>query len=455
MRVELVDIDKLLPYARNSRMHTEDQVAELAARIRDVGWTNPIIVKDNTILAGHLRLRAARKLGMTQVPVIRRDDMTEAEFRASVIFDNRIAEKSTWDNEMLTVEWDELTTDPDFRLEDTGFTIKDERQIRKEVKKARTEKAGDENEDIVIEIPANPITRSGDVWHCGDLKHIVTCGDSLQGNALKAVLGSDQVHAIACDPPYAIYGSSTGIASNIADDKMVRPFFQRVLELGKSYMPWFAHCYVCCDWRSWPAIWDACKHVATMEPKNLIVWDKGDYGMGNNYFNCYEMVGFFAKLPPEKTMTGSRKTGQRPIFKPNIQRYSRPMGKDREHNAAKPVALFRELIENSTGPGDTVLDPFCGSGTTMIAAHQLDRRCVSCDIEPAWVDVAVWRFIKLMQQPVTHAETGQTYEEVAHERGLGEVIVAKIAKEKETKKKPRRKKAAKKKTSGKDSVTTH
>lgn len=425
-KVEMVSIDTLIPYARNSRTHTEEDVAELAGMIREFGWTEPVILwRDNKVAAGHARLRAARKLGMTEVPCIRRENLSEDQFRAYVIADNRIAEKAGWDKEMLVAEFDSLHKSG-FSLPKTGFSLKETADVKKALQKEQRGARGKKGEDDVTEVPANPITRAGDLWELGD--HRLYCGDSLRSVAeLKQVFAIDTVHAIATDPPYAIYGSATGISSSISDDKMVRPFFEKVLELGKELLPWFAHCYMACDWRSWPAICYAAKNVATMEQKNLLIWDKGDYGMGNNYFNCYECIGFFAKLPPEKTMTGSRQTGQRPIFKPNIQRFPRPSGSDREHNAAKPVALFREILENSTGPGDRVLEPFAGSGTTLIACETIDRVCYAVEIEPQWCDVVVWRWMRLTGGSAVLAGTeGKTFEQVAHERGEGASYVGRL-----------------------------
>lgn len=456
VQIEHVPIDELVPYANNARTHTEDDIAELAGMIQEYGWTEPIVIRGRQVAAGHARLRAARKLGLTHVPCVPRDDLTDEQFRAYVIADNRIAEKAGWDKAMLVAEFDALEA-ADFSLPKTGFSLKDADEVRKAQAKESQQTKGNKDEDKIPEIPANAITRDGDVWELG--QHRLICGDSLRAvEQLKEALGLDTVHAIATDPPYAIYGSASGISSSISDDKMVRPFFEKVLELGKALLPWFAHAYVFCDWRSWPSICYAAKNVATMEQKNLLIWDKGDYGMGNNYFNCYECIGFFAKLPPEKTMTGSRMHGQRPIFKPNIARFPRPAGEEREHNAAKPVALIRFLLEQSTGPGDKVLEPFAGSGSTLIACEQIERECYALEIEPHWCDVIIWRWMKLTGQEARLQGTGQTFEEVAHERGEGAAYVGRLSKNADKaaagKKKRSRKKATKKKTSTKGGASS-
>lgn len=410
--------DKLIPYARNSRTHSEQQVMQVAASIREFGWTNPVLVngKDG-ILAGHARVMAAAKLGITDIPCIDLAHLSPAQQRAYIIADNRLAENAGWDNIVLEAEFDELTEEG-FDLDFTGFELTDRQSVHKQAEKAKNEaRDNQKGEDDFGTVPMNPISRPGDVWHMGP--HRLICGDCMLAETLQTLIGSEQVHMIATDPPYAIYGSATGIASDITDDKMVRPFFEKVLGIGKEFLPWFGHAYISCDWRSWPAIWESCKRVPTMEPKNLIVWDKGGAGLGSNYANTFELIGYFAKLP-QQTAMGNRPSGQRSIHKPNVMRHNRPTGADREHNAAKPVALFRDLIYNSSGPGDVVLDPFCGSGTTIIAADQTDRICLAIDIEPKWCDVTIGRFIRLRETPVTLGDNGPTFQEIAQQR-IGDV----------------------------------
>ena len=412
-------IDKLIPYARNSRTHSNEQVAQVAASIREFGWTNPVLIADDDILAGHARVMAARKLGISSIPCIDLSHLSPAQRRAYIIADNRLGENADWDMEMLSTEFDELIEEG-FDLDFTGFDQDERQQVVKKAAKARNAAIdGQKDEDDFGTVPMNPITRPGDVWHLGP--HRLICGDSLLPETLQILIGDEQCHMIATDPPYAIYGSATGIASDITDDKMVRPFFERVLSIGKERLPWFGHAYISCDWRSWPAIWESCKRIPTMEPKNLIIWDKGGAGLGSNYANTFECIGFFAKLPGQTAM-GNRPSGQREIHKPNVMRHNRPTGKDREHNAAKPVALFRDLIYNSSGPGDVVLEPFCGSGTTIIAADQTDRLCLAVDIEPKWCDVTIGRFMRLRETRVTLGENGPTWQDIAQQRAGDEVI---------------------------------
>jgi DNA modification methylase len=424
-QVERLPIAALIPYARNSRTHTDEQVAEIASSIVEFGWTNPVLIRSSGdgngglssevagIVAGHARVLAARKLGYTEVPCIRLDHLTDTQARAYVIADNRLAEKAGWDFPTLVAEFDDLAASG-FDLETTGFSLDDQRDARKKAARDQAGTQGQENEDDFGGVPVDPITRKGDVWYLG--RHRIACIDSLESGPLKKLIGKDTVHVLATDPPYAIYGSATGMASDISDDKMVRPFFEAVVRLARDYLPWFGHAYVFCDWRSYPALADSAARVETIERKNLLVWDKGGSGLGSNYFMTHDLVAFFHKLPPQSAM-GHREAGARLVHKPNVLRYNRPSGKERQHNAAKPVALMRELIENSTGPGDVVLEPFCGSGSTMVAADQLGRTCIAADANPKWVDVTLGRMASLRElEARLGGPKGPTYKEIVQQR---------------------------------------
>ena len=202
------------------------------------------------------------------------------------------------------------------------------------------------------------------------------------------------------DPPYAIFGSSTGISSEISDDKMVRPFFADLgFALRRATKP-FAHVYVHCDWRSYQVVWYGMTN-AGLVPKNCIVWDKGDGGLGAMYMNSHEFVTFFVNEPSTGAATGhGKKAGQRTVNdQTNISRAGRVRGDDRQHNAAKPLGMLMWLIQNSTDEGEVVCDPFLGSGTTLIAAEQTGRVCYGMEIEPKYVDVIRQRYADFVGDP--------------------------------------------------------
>jgi DNA modification methylase len=237
--------------------------------------------------------------------------------------------------------------------------------------------------------PPEPVTQPGDIWQLG--RHRLICGDCFDPAVMKALTGGQRANMALMDPPYAIYGSSTGVASEVADDAMVRPFFEAMWRVIAGHVVMFAHCYVHCDWRSWAAVWESAKR-ARLTPQNMLVWDKGGWGMGDHYANTHELIAFFARIPPKKMTMAKPVTGQRPVYSQNILRHDRPRGEDRQHNAAKPVAMHADLIGNSTDPDGTVLDLFAGSGTVMIAAEKAGRTCWAAEKEPSWCDVIVQRF---------------------------------------------------------------
>jgi DNA modification methylase len=393
----------LRPTPNNPRTHSDEQIDAIAASIQRFGWTNPMLLASQPdepgawqILAGHGRMAAAIKLGIDEVPYVDLTHLADGDRLALVVADNKLAELAGWHDDSLALIFETLN-EQGVPLDSTGFDIEAANEIMKQARSKVGEPdghGGQEGEDDFGEVADKPITRPGDLWQLGP--HRLYIGDSMKADALDILTDGEQVHLIATDPPYAIYGSSTGMASDISDDKMVRPFFERVADIAAKRLPWFGHAYVFCDWRSWAAIWSAVQSTPSLEPKNLLVWDKGGSGLGSNYSMTYELVGFFHKLPKQKAM-GNRPAGMRLVHKPNVLRHQRPHGKDREHNAAKPVGLMRELIENSTGPGDVVLDPFCGSGSTLIAADQLDRVCMTMEIEPGWADVTLNRFWRLRE----------------------------------------------------------
>lgn len=242
----------------------------------------------------------------------------------------------------------------------------------------------------------------GQVWRCGE--HIVACGDTfvVTPAVVAEFVEGGEVAAVVMDPPYAIYGSSTGIGSDIADDRMVRPFFAQVFNTARALVREFGHVYAFTDWRSWSSVWEAVRG-AGLTMKNCLVWDKGGGGMGSNYANAHEFCAFAHRLPPPRAMQSQQRTGIRPVHRPNIVRHGRVRGAERRHNAAKPVALLVDLVEASTDPGDFVVDLFCGSGSTLIACERAGRRCITTDVEPRWVAVTLRRWAEA---------TGGTFERV-------------------------------------------
>lgn len=383
--IESVDIARLRPWPNNPRK--DHAVEQIAKSIDAFGYLSPIVVQKGTyrILAGHGRLEALKRHGVTEVPVVVADvDDDKADL--FTIADNKLTELADWDFAKLA---DQLIAADAKGLDVglTGFTDKEVEDMANWTPKPA------EQEQWTLDLPTAPVTKTGDRWECGD--HFVFCGDSTDDvdvGLARGPLVEVPFDCIATDPPYAIFGSSTGLAADITDDKIVRPFFEALFRLAAAVLKKFGHAYVCCDWRSWSAVWDSAKRGG-MAPKNLIVWDKGGGGLGSMYTNSHELIGFFTKPPPRQGIMGDRETGQRTVMgRSNVLKFDRPTGEAREHNAAKPLGLFEEFVKNSTDEGGLVFEPFAGSGTTLIACERLKRRCIAIDIEPKWVDVTVKRW---------------------------------------------------------------
>lgn len=400
LRPFAVPIDSLELDPENARAHGDENRATVAASLRDRGQTLPITVRkaNRRIMTGNCTAEEMRALGHTHVAALF-FDYTEEQAIAWAIVHNRSAELAVWDYQQLAAT---ISEHPDVDWEMAGFDAAElegilaaaasEQPETTTVSEHEREIDGDEVEDEVPAEPAgDPITRTGDMWILGD--HVLICGDSFDTDVRARLLDGARAQLALMDPPFAIYGSSTGIGADIADDKMIRPFFRDLGQAIVQSVVEFAHVYVCCDWRSWASVW-AGMTSAKLSPKNCLVWDKGGAGLGSNYANTYELIGYFARLPPPTAMTSSTKTGQRSVFASNMLRFSRPSGVERHHNAAKPVGMLAQLIENSSDHGDVVLDLFNGSGSVIMAGEKTGRRVRACEIEPSWCDVTVARWEK-------------------------------------------------------------
>jgi DNA modification methylase len=384
-----VALGRLHPDPANPNTGDAELLAELLAAN---GFAGAVMAQEGTgrIIDGETRWKTAQDEGMPSVPVIwvDVDDDGARRLLASI---NESTRRGADDPAKLLALLQPLQVS----ARGLAGTAHTEAQLAALARTLNGGAAGPGNRvtgdpDEAPEPPPDPVTKLGDVWQLGG--HRLVCGDCFDPATMKAVTGGKRANMALTDPPYAIYGSSTGVASDVADDSMVRPFFEAMWRVIAGHVVLFAHCYAHCDWRSWAAVWDAGKR-AGLAPRNMIIWDKGTFGLGDNYANTHELVAFFARLPAKK-MTNPT-TGQRPVYKANILRYPRPSGDDRQHNAAKPVALLADLIENSADPGGTVLDLFAGSGSVIIAAETTGRVCWACEKEPGWCDVICARWAKL------------------------------------------------------------
>jgi DNA modification methylase len=394
LRVEHLELGSIKPARYNPRSISPRKYRALKASIKRYGFVDPIVVNRRNgnawgkgdrglyCVGGHQRLKVAEELGIDPVPCSVVELGPEDERVVNLALNNPAGE---FDELGLakTLEYLEHTS---LDLEPTGFS---EVEVARALQHLDHRAGTSEEADKVPPLPKKPTTETGDLLKIGP--HRLLCGDATDLDQVLRLVGKLKVAAVVTDPPYAIYGSASGVSSEVTDDRIVRPFFEQLFRTCEAVLPWFGHAYVFCDWRSWPSLWEMAKRTR-MVAKNLIVWDKGGQGLGNMYANCYECVGFFAKLPAPTTMLSGKATGERTVNRPNMQRFDRPRGDARQHNAAKPVDLLVELIRNSTDKGDVVLDPFIGSGSTLIACERLGRLCVAIDIEPRYCDVVRERF---------------------------------------------------------------
>lgn len=396
----------------NVRKHPDRNLHAIRESLRRFGQRKPVVANRRTglIEAGNGTWEAASSLGWLHLAVLWVED-DPASSLGYAVADNRTAELAEWDEAGLARVLRSLREAGE-DLGTVGFSDKELREVTDRLARAAAPAGDGFDEEAALRAAPDLAARAerGKAWRLG--RHTLYCGDSTDpaevARAL-ALAGAKRADVVVTDPPYAIYGSSSGVGPDITDDKIVRPFFEALLRLCFGALPVFGHAYVFCDWWSWPSLWEASKRVG-LTARNLIVWDKGGQGLGSNYANCYELVGFFAKLPPPRGIGDVRPAGGKSILRPNLQRFPRPSGEDRKHMAAKPVGLYEEFVRNSSAEGALVLDPFCGSGTVFAAADRAGRTAIGVDIDPKWCAVSVARW---------EALTGLAAEEIA-EVGRGD-----------------------------------
>lgn len=412
-------LDELERAPRNAKGHDADLITRSVGRF---GFMEPIILDERTgkIVAGHGRLDEllrARDAGerppdgvvvksrQWTVPVVRgwssADDL-EADAAAVVL--NHAVEAGGWETRVLAEVLRDVR-ESEHGLDGVGFDDRELDAMLAELAATDDPPPG-ADEQPAIEVP-DPVSRRGDLWICGP--HRVLCGDSFNAEQRAHLLDGVSPASAIMDPPFAIYGSASGISASVADDKMVRPFFEQLGRVIYELLPWFGHSYTCCDWRSYATLWDGYRE-AGMTPKNCLVWDKGSFGMGNNWANAHEFLAYFTKMPPDKTMKSGQATGQRQVVgRANILRYPRVSGEEREHNAAKPVALLTEVIEAATDPGEWIVDLFGGSGSVLAAGDRAGRLVATMEYSPGWCDVIVARYERLTGTVPVLERTGDAH----------------------------------------------
>ncbi len=423
---ERMAVSALKPYARNARTHSRKQIRKIASSIERFGFVNPVLIDEgHQIIAGHGRVAAAKLLGWPEVPVLRIEHFSEAEKRAYILADNRLAEEAGWDREILAIELQGLI-DIDFSIELTGFDAVEIDLILDEAAAAEAPDQDLDDEVPPIPTPEAAITRPGDLWRLG--RHRLLCGDATDASSYATLLGEAKASIVFTDPPYnvPISGHVSGLGKQqhrefaMASGEMTSDEFRRFLETVFGHLAAIStdgsiH-FVCMDWRHMAEILAAGESIY-QELKNLCVWVKSNGGMGTFYRSRHELVFAFKKGTAEHT--NNFELGQHGRYRTNVWEYAgvNSFGQERDdalamHPTVKPVALVADALRDCSKRNQIVLDPFAGSGTTVIAAEKTGRRAHVLELDPLYCDTIIRRWQTVTGKCAEHVESGQSFEEL-------------------------------------------
>lgn len=427
--IEQRSIAELRPYDGNARSHSKRQIRQLAKSIEHFGFTNPVLISDDdTILAGHGRVAAAKLVGMTHVPTVRLSHLNAADRRAYVLADNKLALNAGWDQELLATELQTLV-DLDFDVELTGFSLS-EIDLTLDAAAERKVPGPHGLADEIPPLSTSAVSLQGDIWHCG--RHRVLCGDARAESDYAALLDGEKADLIFTDPPYnvAIDGHVCGLGR-----VRHREFAMGAGEMSESAFTAFltetlghaarscrdgAIAFVCMDWRHMGELLAAGRDVFS-DLKNLCVWNKTNGGMGTFYRSKHELI-FVFKVgdAPHINTFGLGDTGR---YRTNVWDYAgiNSFGKARDselamHPTVKPTGLVADAIKDCSKRGDIVLDAFGGSGTTLIAAEQTGRTARLLELDPFYCDTIVRRWQTFTGKRAVLKSSGAFFEDVEEQR---------------------------------------
>jgi DNA modification methylase len=411
LQIEMTSVDRLVPYAGNARTHSDAQIAQIAASITAFGFTNPILTGgDSVIIAGHGRLLAAQKLGIGEVPVIVLDQLSEAQRRALVIADNKLAENAGWDEELLRTELAALD-EMDFDLELMGFSDEELEALLGDHDGTALGEA--EGEDDIPEPSDDPISRPGDLWILG--KHRLLCGDATVATDVERVLNGTQPLLMVTDPPYGVkydpaWRNKTGASATKRTGKV----------LNDDRADWRE------AWDLFPGdvsyVWHGALHATTVAEsleaagfnvRSQIIWAKDRLVLSRgDYHWQHEPCWYAVKKSGKGHWAGDRK--QTTLWRIA----SKDQDAETVHGTQKPVECMRRPILNNSSPGQAVYEPFMGSGTTLIAAETTGRVCLGIELNPTYVDVAVKRWQQFTGQDAVLDGANQNFAELSDSRHL-------------------------------------
>tara|TARA_B100002003_G_scaffold89496_1_gene83678 strand:- start:264 stop:1451 length:1188 start_codon:yes stop_codon:yes gene_type:complete len=385
MEVKQVKTAKIIPYVNNSRTHSDNQVAQIAASIKEFGFCNPVLLDGGKgIIAGHGRVLAARKLGMAEVPCIEIKHLTDAQRRAYILADNKLALNAGWDDDLLRLELGGLADDG-FDLDILGFDEDELANIFTEAHEGLTDP------DEVPDVPDDPVTKPGDVWVLG--RHRLMCGDSTDADAVSALLGDVEPHLMVTDPPYGVEYDANW--RNEADRANGKPVGGRAIGkvVNDDNADWSE------AWSLFPGdiayVWHAGNkaHIVaeSLEANELniraqIIWAKNNMVIGRgDYHPKHEPCWYAVRKGRPGQYCGGRK-------QTTVWDIDKPMKSETGHSTQKPVECMKRPIENNSSPGQAIYEPFSGSGTTIIAGEMTGRYVYAMELSPAYCDVAVNRW---------------------------------------------------------------
>lgn len=438
-RIEIRPLSELRPDPRNPKNHPAKQITEIANSIRAFGFLMPMLVDaTGMIIVGHGRFAAAGQAGLSSVPTICATHLSEAQLRLYRIADNKLAERSTWDPDRLRIELENLQ-ELEFDLSLTGFEIPELEAILDP-----GQRLADADEGDAEPTTGPPVSRPGDLWHCGH--HRLLCGSALDAASYATLMGDERAAVVFADAPYnvKVNGHVSGLGKTchrefaMASGEMSTAAFTEFLRTTFSHLVAYSadgsiH-FQCMDWRHMREMIAAADGL--YELKNLCVWNKDNGGMGSLYRSKHELVFIYkAGRAPHRNNVELGRHGRN---RTNVWDYPGQSAFHRDraadlaaHPTVKPVALVADALRDVSARGELVLDPFCGSGTTLLAAERTRRKGRGIELDPIYVDVALRRLERLTGEPARLAATGQTFREIAAIRALagGETIHSQRAQE--------------------------
>lgn len=431
--IEYWPIGRLHSYAQNPRGHPEKQLVKLMASITEFGIALPVLVDvHDTIIAGQAVTEAARRLGMTEIPVIVARDWTPAQVRAYRLADNRLAELATWDRDLLVLELESIIELGEVSIDLVGFETGEIDLLLEPVPPGGTGTVGSDPDDQQLATPVHPVARPGDLWLLGD--HRVLCGSSLDPEEWKRLMEGREAAMVFTDSPFNVKvnghvrgkGRTRHAEFAMASGEMSVPEFTKFLTDGIGAMAAVTRegglLYLFMDWRHAEEL-QAAARACELSLINLCVWNKTNGGQGSLYRSKHELV--FVVKKGTVPHTNNVQMGRHGRYRTNVWDYAgvNAFGATRaddlaDHPTVKPVALVADAIRDVTKPGEIVIDGFLGSGTTVLAAERTKRVAYGIEIEPAYVDVAIRRWEKRSGREAVLAETGDTFAQVRAARDI-------------------------------------